>query len=100
MPSSYHMTPDEFRRWGRETVEWIAGYMERVEELPVLSRGAPGDVRGAPPPHPPAPPPPARGGAVRRHPGRPRPRHPAGHHALAVAALLRLLPEQRVRPLD
>ncbi|HXM58167.1 MAG TPA: pyridoxal-dependent decarboxylase [Candidatus Dormibacteraeota bacterium] len=47
------MTPDEFRRWGREAVEWIARYMERVEELPVLSQAAPGQVRAALPPHPP-----------------------------------------------
>lgn len=40
-----HMTPDEFRRFGGEVVEWIARYMERVEELPVLSRARPGDVR-------------------------------------------------------
>jgi aromatic-L-amino-acid/L-tryptophan decarboxylase len=51
--TSYHMTPDEFRRWGRETVEWIARYMERIEELPVLSQAAPGQVRAALPPHPP-----------------------------------------------
>ncbi len=51
--TSYHMTPDEFRRWGRETVEWIARYLERVEALPVLSRAAPGQVRAALPPHPP-----------------------------------------------
>jgi aromatic-L-amino-acid/L-tryptophan decarboxylase len=51
--SSYHMTPDEFRRWGRATVEWIASYLERVEELPVLSRAAPGQVRACLPPHPP-----------------------------------------------
>ena len=36
MPN-YHMTPDDFRRWGHETVEWVARYMERVEELPVMS---------------------------------------------------------------
>jgi aromatic-L-amino-acid/L-tryptophan decarboxylase len=40
-----HMTPDEFRRYGRDVVEWIAGYLERVERLPVLSRVAPGDIR-------------------------------------------------------
>jgi aromatic-L-amino-acid decarboxylase len=51
--TSYHMSPDEFRRWGREAVEWIAGYMERVEELPVLSSAAPGQVRTALPPRPP-----------------------------------------------
>ena len=55
-----HMTPDEFRRHGRAVVDWIAGYMERVEELPVLSRLAPGEVRGKLPPHPPAAGEPAR----------------------------------------
>jgi len=51
--TSYHMTPDEFRRWGHETVEWIARYFERVEELPVLSQVVPGQVRAGLPPHPP-----------------------------------------------
>jgi len=51
--TSYHMTPDEFRRWGREAVDWIARYMERVEELPVLSQVAPGQVRAGLPPRPP-----------------------------------------------
>ena len=50
---SYHMTPDEFRRWGREAVEWVARYMERVEQLPVLSAATPGEVRAALPPDPP-----------------------------------------------
>jgi aromatic-L-amino-acid decarboxylase len=49
----YHMTPDEFRRWGREAVEWVARYMERIEEFPVLSQVAPGEVRAGLPPHPP-----------------------------------------------
>jgi aromatic-L-amino-acid decarboxylase len=47
------MTPDEFRRWGGEVIEWIARYMERVEELPVLSRARPGEVRSGLPEHPP-----------------------------------------------
>ncbi len=51
--TTYHMTPDEFRRWGAEAVEWVARYMERVEEFPVLSRSAPGDIRRSLPPHPP-----------------------------------------------
>ncbi len=42
---SYHMTPEEFRRRGREVVDWIADYMERVEDLPVLSQVGPGEVR-------------------------------------------------------
>ncbi|MGE5286307.1 MAG: pyridoxal-dependent decarboxylase, partial [Micromonosporaceae bacterium] len=48
-----HMTPDEFRRHGREVVEWIARYMERIHELPVLARVRPGDVRAALPAEPP-----------------------------------------------
>jgi aromatic-L-amino-acid decarboxylase len=51
--TSHHMTPDEFRRWGSETVEWIARYMERVEQLPVLSSAEPGQIRAGLPPHPP-----------------------------------------------
>ncbi|HXT21009.1 MAG TPA: aspartate aminotransferase family protein, partial [Thermoanaerobaculia bacterium] len=47
------MTPDEFRRHGAEVVEWIARYLEQVEEMPVLSRVAPGEVRAQLPPHPP-----------------------------------------------
>ena len=44
---SYHMTPDEFRRRGREAVDWIADYMERLEEFPVQSQVAPGDIFNA-----------------------------------------------------
>lgn len=47
------MTPDEFRRRGREVVEWIAAYMERVEDLPVLSQVQPGQVRSQLPTMPP-----------------------------------------------
>jgi aromatic-L-amino-acid decarboxylase len=47
------MTPDEFRRRGAEVVEWIARYIEGVEELPVLSRVSPGQVRARLPVHPP-----------------------------------------------
>ncbi|MCC6458217.1 MAG: aspartate aminotransferase family protein [Caldilineaceae bacterium] len=48
------MTPDEFRQHGHELVEWIAQYYERVDQLPVLSQVALGDVRGQLPPSPPA----------------------------------------------
>jgi len=50
---SRHMTPEEFRRYGRQVVDWIADYHERVAELPVLAQVAPGEVRGALPAHPP-----------------------------------------------
>ncbi len=47
------MSPDEFRRWGHEAVEWVARYLEVVEDLPVLSPVAPGEVRANLPPSPP-----------------------------------------------
>ena len=50
---SRHMTPDEFRRHGREVVDWIADYWERIESLPVMSRVSPGDVRAHLPTEPP-----------------------------------------------
>ncbi|HEY6064631.1 MAG TPA: pyridoxal-dependent decarboxylase, partial [Thermoanaerobaculia bacterium] len=48
------MTPEDFRRHGRDVVDWIADYMERVEKLPVLSKVRPGEIRAALPPEPPA----------------------------------------------
>ena len=47
------MTPDEFRRHGREVIDWIADYMEQVEQLPVLSQVKPGEIRGRLPDRPP-----------------------------------------------
>ncbi len=52
-PPSYHMTPDEFRRHGRAVIDWIADYMERVEQYPVLSRVQPGQIRAGLPVAPP-----------------------------------------------
>jgi aromatic-L-amino-acid/L-tryptophan decarboxylase len=48
-----HMTADEFRRNGYAVVDWIASYMQHVDELPVQSGVAPGEVRAALPEHPP-----------------------------------------------
>lgn len=39
------MPPEELRRWGREVADWIADYLARVEELPVLARTTPGALR-------------------------------------------------------
>lgn len=50
---SYHMTPDEFRRYGRAVIDWIADYYEHVEDYPVLSQVQPGELRAALPLHPP-----------------------------------------------
>ncbi len=37
-----HMTPEEFRENGYAVIDWIAQYMEHVEEYPVISEVAPG----------------------------------------------------------
>jgi len=47
------MTPDEFRQAGYAAVDWVASYMERLEELPVLSQVAPGEIRSRLPARPP-----------------------------------------------
>src|SRR5579864_2924930 len=44
---SFHMAPEEFRQRGKEMVDWIADYYERVETFPVLSQVKPGQLRAA-----------------------------------------------------
>ncbi len=48
-----HMSPEEFRHWGRAVVDWIADYQQQVEALPVLAQVEPGQVRSRLPPSPP-----------------------------------------------
>ncbi len=52
-PKSFHMSAEEFRRHGKEVVDWIADYYERVESLPVLSQAKPGEIRASLPERPP-----------------------------------------------
>jgi aromatic-L-amino-acid decarboxylase len=52
-PHSFHMTPDQFRRYGRAVVDWIADYYEQIEALPVLAQVQPGQIRASLPPEPP-----------------------------------------------
>jgi aromatic-L-amino-acid decarboxylase len=54
--TSYHWTPDEFRRHGHEVVEWVARYLETIEDHPVQSQVEPGWVRAQLPTSPPAAP--------------------------------------------
>ncbi len=42
---SYHMTSEGFRKRGYEVIDWIADYMNQVEDLPVLSQAEPGSIR-------------------------------------------------------
>ncbi len=39
------MTPEEFRERGYEVIDWITGYMQRAESLPVQPSVAPGEIR-------------------------------------------------------
>ena len=91
LPAPPHMTPDEFRRLGRG---WWTGWRttwsgsRSARPLPLAARRHPRHAPG-------------RASRARRalgrHPGRPRPGRPAGHHPLAVAELLRLLPGHELR---
>jgi len=45
--TDYRMTAEEFRRHGKEMVDWIADYYARIESFPVLSQAKPGQIRAA-----------------------------------------------------
>lgn len=47
------MKPDEFRRHAHELVEWMAAYMENVEQYPVKSQVSPGEIFRQIPDNPP-----------------------------------------------
>jgi len=47
------MDTDRFRKYGHEIVEWVARYYDTIEQYPVKSRLAPGEVRAALPELPP-----------------------------------------------
>jgi len=51
---SFHMTAEQFRRHGKEVVDWVADYYGRIESLPVLSQAKPGQIRELLPAAPPA----------------------------------------------
>ena len=47
------MTPEEFRQLGHKLVDWVADYRAHIEDLPVMSQVAPGDIKSKLPKHPP-----------------------------------------------
>jgi aromatic-L-amino-acid decarboxylase len=51
---SYHMTVEQFRKHGKQVIDWVADYYQRIESLPVLSQARPGEIRGALPETPPS----------------------------------------------
>lgn len=52
-PPTGDMTAEDFRRFGHELIDWIGDYFEHIEELPVLSRIEPGDLKATLPSAPP-----------------------------------------------
>ena len=38
------MTSDEFRKYGYQTVDWIANYLEHIRDYPVLAKTHPGEL--------------------------------------------------------
>jgi aromatic-L-amino-acid decarboxylase len=51
--SNFHMSMDEFRRYGYAVVDWISDYYEKVESYPVMSQMRPGEIRAKLPIEPP-----------------------------------------------
>ena len=47
------MPTDEFRKFGYQVIDWIADYLENIEQYPVLPDVSPGDIRKKLPPSPP-----------------------------------------------
>ncbi|MBA2577570.1 MAG: aspartate aminotransferase family protein [Euzebyaceae bacterium] len=47
------MTSEEFRRHGHAVVDWVADYLDRVADLPVLAQVKPGEIRARLPAGPP-----------------------------------------------
>ncbi|HQB37496.1 MAG TPA: hypothetical protein PLI41_08135, partial [Bacteroidales bacterium] len=50
------MTPDEFRKHAHELVDWIAHYLENIEDYPVKSQSKPGEILKKLPDKPPSDP--------------------------------------------
>lgn len=48
------MSPDEFRKQGKQMIDWIADYYENIEKYPVLSQVKPGEIKSQLPIAPPS----------------------------------------------
>ena len=53
MKDNVHMTSNEFRESGKQLIDWLADYYQRVEEFPVLAQVKPGEIRASLPTDPP-----------------------------------------------
>ena len=54
--SQFGLTPDQFRAYGKQVIDWIADYLANAERYPVLSPVKPGEVRRQLPAEPPSAP--------------------------------------------
>jgi len=52
-PALGDMNKEDFRRFGHELIDWVAEYLEHVEDLPVLAQIEPGDLKAQLPVAPP-----------------------------------------------
>ena len=43
-PESWTVTPEDFRRHGYRSIDWVADYLADLESYPVPSRSAPGEI--------------------------------------------------------
>lgn len=48
------MSPEEFRKQGKQMIDWIADYYENIEKYPVLSQVKPGEIKSQLPEAPPS----------------------------------------------
>ena len=60
------MDSNEFRKYGKQLIDWIADYLEHDDQYPVLSRVKPGEIKAQLPGEPPA----LEGSRARRPGGR------------------------------
>jgi aromatic-L-amino-acid decarboxylase len=53
LKDSFHMTSAEFRESGKQLIDWLADYYQRVEQFPVMAQVKPGEIRDSLPAEPP-----------------------------------------------
>ena len=44
---NYHMSVEDFRRHGKEMIDWIGDYYEKVDRYPILSCVKPGEIEAS-----------------------------------------------------
>ena len=47
------MSPEDFRRYGHQLIDWLADYHESLADRPVMAKTRPGEIRDALPSAPP-----------------------------------------------